>query len=331
MTVLINENGGIDVVGIGSALLDLIVEVDDSFLKELNLTKGQMHLIEEDTSREIQEKIKSMNIEIAPGGSAANTLAGVVNFGGSSLLLGCVGDDEHGSLYTEQTERQGVETAIGRKSRLTGHAITFITPDSERTFATHLGAALNFNDMDVLDDDIRRGKVLHLEGYLFEPDALHFACNKAMKIARQNGMAVSVDLSDPGLIGRIHDRFRDALEKYVSIVFVNEEEATAYTGKSPEDALLELGEVCECAVVKLGSEGSLIRFGGRTYEIDADAASVVNTNGAGDMYAAGVLYGITHGYSMEEAGQLASFAAAKVVSQVPARLEESIDPDEVLD
>ncbi len=330
MTV-INENGQLDVVGIGSALLDLIVEVDDAFLADLNLTKGQMHLIDEDTSREIQKKIASMDIEVAPGGSAANTLAGVVNFGGSSLLLGCVGDDEHGSIYIEKTQGQGVDTSIERKSTLTGHAITFITPDAERTFATHLGAALKFNDMDVLEEDIQKGKVLHLEGYLFEPDGLHFACTKAMKIARAKGLGISIDLSDPGLIGRIHGRFKDALEKYVSIVFVNEEEATAYTGKPPEEALLELGEVCECAVVKLGSEGSLIRFGGRTYEINPESADVVNTNGAGDMYAAGILYGITHGYSMEEAGILASHAAAKVVSQVPARLSENIDPDEVID
>lgn len=331
MTVAINENGRLDVVGIGSALLDLIVEVDDAFLKDLGLTKGQMHLVDADRSREIQRRIAAMNIEMAPGGSAANTLAGLVTFGGSSLLLGCVGDDEHGATYVEETEKQGVETSLGRKSTMTGHAITFITPDSERTFATHLGAALAFSDMDVAAEDICMGKVLHLEGYLFEPDNLHFACTRAMKIARDNDLAISLDLSDAGLIGRIHDRFHAVLEEHVSIIFVNEDEASAYTGKEPEEALLELGEICECAVVKLGEKGSLIRFGGRTYSIQAEEAKVVNTNGAGDMFAAGILYGITHGYSMEEAGRLASYAAAKVVSQVQARLSDEIDPDEILD
>ena len=197
MTVYVNENAPLDVVGIGSALLDIIVEVDDSFLDDLKLKKGQMHLIDEETSRSIQEKIKDMPVEIAPGGSAANTLAGIVTLGGASLLLGAVGNDEHGSSYIEESEKQGMITSIEKKNCLTGHAITFVTPDSERTFATHLGAALEFDDNDIPDGDIARGKILHLEGYLFEADNLYFACRKAMHIARTNGMAVSLALSDP--------------------------------------------------------------------------------------------------------------------------------------
>jgi len=263
----LNENAEYDVVGIGSALLDFTIEVDDSFLSEMELKKGEMHLIDAERSSEILKRIENYSMETTPGGSCANTLAGVLNFDGRGIFLGAVGNDSNGDTYINETEKTGVKTGIGRHDSINGHAITFITSDSERTFATHLGAALDFSEEDVAEDVIKKSKVLHLEGYLFEPDNLNSACMRALDIAKNNGVAISIDLSDPALISRIRGRFDHIVKDYADIIFVNEDEALAFTGKSEEEALNALYEMCDVAVVKLGAEGSLIKADDKIHRI----------------------------------------------------------------
>ncbi len=318
-----------DVAGIGSALLDLTVEVNDAFLSKLGLRKGEMQLIDEARSREILDTISGMAMSVTPGGSAANTVAGVASLGGRGMLFGRVGRDSHGDVYVGDTERSGVVSHISRDPGMTGHAITFITPDSERTFATHLGAALRFAADDLLEDEIARSRILHMEGYLFEPQGLRDACMRAISMARAHGVMVSVDLSDPGLIGRIKDTFSEVVSRHADIVFVNEDEARAYTGSDREQALAALARECRIAVVKIGAEGSLVAQDGKSFRIDARKTSVVNTNGAGDMYAAGLLYGISRGWDPERAGRLASYVSSLVVAQVGARLDEKVDPEKI--
>jgi sugar/nucleoside kinase (ribokinase family) len=324
------KNTEYDVSGIGSALLDFTVEVDDSFLNKLKLDKGGMQLIDEERSREILSIISSLPMETSPGGSAANTLDGISRFGGASLLMGKVGDDDHGDIYIKETEKSGVATNIVRDSHLTGHAITFITPDSERSFATHLGAAQHFTKDDINEQSIVSSKILHLEGYLFEPPVLREACFHALKIAKDNGVLISVDLSDPHLIGRIRETFDEILNDFVNIVFVNEDEAKAITGQEEEKALNILHKLTDFTVVKLGAQGSLIQYESEVYNIPVVQTSVVNTNGAGDMYAAGILYGLSRGYSPDRCGVLASYASSLVVAQVGARLNGHIDTEEVM-
>ena len=321
----VNDRYEFDVLGIGSALLDFTVEVDDSFLNDLGFLKGSMHLIDEKRSREILSVLDRFPLWITPGGSAANTLAGISRLGGRGILLGKVGGDAHGDLYIKETEKSGVTTRIGRDASITGHAITFITPDSERTFATHLGAAQHFAVNDVYEEGIARSKIIHLEGYLFEPPQLREACFHALKIARKQNVLVSVDLSDPNLIKRIHAIFKQVLGEYADIVFVNEDEARSFTGKNEENALRELGSLCGFAAVKLGSRGSIIQKGDEIFRIPAYRTEVINTNGAGDMYAAGVLFGIARGMSTEECGILGSYASSLVVSQLGARYTGFID------
>lgn len=325
----IKKDAPIDVVGIGSALLDLIVDIKDEALDRLGLVKGSMQLIDEERSGEIMGLIKNMEVRVAPGGSAANTVAGLSRFGGTGLFMGKVGKDKNGDIYIRETERFGIESGIVRDDGLTGHAITFITTDSERTFATHLGAAQRFSSGDVDRKALGRGKILHLEGYLFEPPALREACFYAMDAARQEGALISVDLSDPELIKRIAPVFRQVLGEYAGIVFVNEEEAVAYTGKEEESALADLAGVCDVAVVKLGSRGSIIGYGGNIHRVPVYQTEVVNTNGAGDMYAAGVLYGICRGVAIEDCGRYGSYASSLVVSQVGARYPHRISTDSI--
>ena len=312
-----------DVAGIGSPLLDFIVEVDDNILAEMDLKKGEMHLIDEEKSKEILKKLERYESKTTAGGSAANTLAGVSVLGGSAVFLGKIGKDEHGNVYEQKTNEHGVNIRLSKhEEAATGHAITFITPDSERTFATHLGAALYFRKEDVFEEEIKASKILHMEGYQLEDPELKAAAVYAMKIAKEAGVKISIDLSDPALIGRNLEALRKIVGEYADIVFVNEKEAEAFTGKKEEEALHEIYDMCEIAVVKLGEKGSIIKADGMIYSIPAFKTKVVNTNGAGDMYAAGILYGIANGIDIEKAGKMASYAASKVVSQVGARLSK---------
>ncbi len=326
---ILNKNAEYDVMGIGSALLDFTVMVDDADLKELGLSKGGMALIDAERSREILSRLTGRAMEITPGGSSANTLAGVSMLGGKGIFLGKVGRDQHGDRYIAETERSGVTSDIGRHDSMTGHAITFITPDSERTFATHLGAALMLNRNDVREEHIRNAKIIHLEGYLFEPPGLLDACMHALELAKKHHVIISLDLSDPGLIQRIHPTFERVVREYANIIFVNEDEARAFTGKEKEHALHHISEMSDIAVVKLGAEGSLIKSGGLMYQIPVFRTNVVNTNGAGDMYAAGVLYGIANGFSPERAGRIGSYVSSKVVAQVGARYPGTISVNDI--
>ena len=319
------KKGIYDAIGIGSALLDFIVEVDDKFIERLGLTKGNMHLIDARQSKEILQLISSMNMYTAPGGSSANTIAGIAMMGGKASFVGNAGSDENGRIYIDKTLEAGATSFIRRGEGITGHAITFITPDSERTFATHLGAAVELSADDIDFSIISNSSILHLEGYLFESNNLRDVCYRSMKKAKDNGVLISIDLSDPALVLRIRDVFNDVVVHYADIIFANEEEAFAFTGLKERDALNALSNNSFAAVVKLGARGSLIQSEGRVIDIDVVDTDVVNTNGAGDMYAAGLLYGIASNMSIELSGKMASYAASLAVSSPWARAETKID------
>lgn len=313
-----------DVVGIGSALLDLTYAVDYSVLEQLKLKKGTMQLVEEPVSRRILESLKGKEGTITPGGSAANTMAGIANLGGKSVFIGKVGNDAQGDVYIEETKREGVVCSISRHESLTGHAITLITPDSERTFATHLGAAIHLKPEDIPVDQIKNSRILHVEGYLLEGD-MKDAAIFAMNVAKESGVKISVDLADPLLIKRNLGEFKRIVRHFADIVFVNEEEARAFTAQDAVEALHVIYLITEIAVVKLGEEGSLIKANDTVHKIKPYKTRVANTNGAGDMYAAGMLFGIARKMPIEEAGKIASYASSLVVSQHGARLREKID------
>ncbi len=314
-----------DVTGIGSALLDFTVEVDDSFIANLGLKKGEMHLIDAERSREIFEMLKDMNILISPGGSSANTVSGVTVLGGSGAFIGRVASDEYGKTFIDKTVESGVTSFVSKGSGVTGHAITFITPDSERTFATYLGAAIELSADDIDYSVIEKSSILHLEGYLFEPENLREVCYRSMKSAKENGVLISIDFADPGLVGRIKNIFIDVAEKYADIIFINEEEAAALTGVREREALEILLGYSSTVIVKLGEKGSLIKSDNKILSIDVVKTEVVNTNGAGDMYAAGFLFGLTSGKSIEDSGKIASYSASLVVASSGARVEGKVD------
>ena len=313
-----------DVVGIGNALMDILIETDDNKINKLKLNKGNVHYLNEKEVKKIHNNLQKENIIIAPGGSVANTAAGIANLGGKVLFYGCIGKDEHGVIYEKGLLELGVTPRMIKGEGITGNALTFITKDKERTFAVHLGVAGNLEMEHILEEDIKNSKILHVEGYQIGNNATKDVIIHAMEIAKRNKVRVSLDLSDSRLVKNNLTDFRKIVKDYVDVLFANEEEAKAFTGKAAENALKEIAEMVNIAIVKLGAKGSLIKQGGKIYRIRGVKARVVDTTGAGDMYAAGILYGLTHNLDLEKSGKLGSYAAAKVVEQIGARLNYSL-------
>ncbi len=304
-----------DVIGLGNALMDLLIEVDDRHLLELNLKKGEFHLVDAVKAQQLLQKIKEqeLKMEIVPGGSAANTLKGIALLGGGAILCGKVGKDEHGEMYVQQMNGQGVISRINKHNSTTGHCVTFITPDTERTFSVHLGAALELYPEDILEEDIAKSKIMHLEGYQLEGKTKETVL-QAISLAKKHDTLISIDLADPGVVRRNKEFFQKLLSD-VDIVFVNEKEAREFTGLEEEDAARELANSCKIAVVKVGEKGSYICRGKELVKIGIVKAKAIDTTGAGDSYAAGFLYGYCNKWSLESSGKLGALLAAKVVEQ----------------
>lgn len=316
-----------DVCGLGNPLLDLTVNVEENILEKLNLNKGQMHLINEEESIHILNELKELKMLTSAGGSTANALAGVARLGGTSVLFGKVGNDEYGQLYEKITVESKTTSKLAKDSNTTGYCITFITPEGERTFAVHLGAALHIKKEDIIEQDIKESKIFHMEGFQLE-GANKVAALHAMQIAKENNILVSLDLADAALIERNYEEFQNIVKEYVNIVFANETESEAFTkAKDEEEAVKILQNITDIAIVKIGEKGSLISKDNTLYLIEANKVKVANTNGAGDMYAAGILFSIANNIPIEIAGKIASFASAKVVENENARLNESIEQE----
>jgi len=311
-----------DVFGIGSALMDLLIEIEPKELLEIDLKHGEMHLIDEEKSKKILEKLKKYNVKIAPGGSSANTLVDIARLGGKVVFCGKVGRDSHGDIYEQKLKDHNIKSNISQGSLKTGHAITFITPDSQRTFATHLGATLELKKEDIFAEDIKASKILHIEGYQLEDKNLREAAIHAMDIAKKNNVKISIDLSDPALVKRNIGHIRPLVKKYAGIVFANEEEAREFTGQEPEKALDSIAEFCGTVIIKRGKKGSLIKHNGKVYQIPCVKAKAIDTTGAGDAYAAGILYSLANNYDIKIAGEIGSLIASKVVEKIGARLDE---------
>ena len=311
-----------DVIALGNTLMDLLVEVNDNTLMELNLTKGEMHLVDEEKSKELLNTIKShqMDVEIVPGGSAANTLRALALLGANVILCGKVGQDGPGEMYVEEIKNHGVTSRINNHIKSTGHAVTFITPDSERTFSTHLGAAVELHNDDVLEEDVAKSKVLHLEGYQLEGQTRDVVMHAAA-MAKKHGTKISLDLSDGALIIRNKEFLQMFVSEYVDIIFANEREAEDFTGAMEVQAAEILGQTCEIAIVKVGEMGSFIHHNGKTIKVAAYSANAIDTTGAGDTYSAGFLYGYCSGWDLEQAGKLGSLFASKIVEKKGMHLQ----------
>ncbi|OGY48262.1 MAG: hypothetical protein A3D39_00155 [Candidatus Buchananbacteria bacterium RIFCSPHIGHO2_02_FULL_39_17] len=311
-----------DVIGFGNTIMDFLVEVEDKTLLEFNLKKGEMHLVDEAKAKDVLKILENKNttIDIVPGGSSANTLRGLAQLGASVIFCGRVGNDQHGDWYIEALKDHKVVTNMKKHPGITGHAIGFITPDAQRTFSVHLGAGIHFAKEDIIEEDIKESKVLHIEGYQLEGNTQAVILH-AMQIAKKHGTKISIDLADPGLIRRQKDILQQVVHEFADIVFVNETEAKEFTGYEETQAAQVLGQQVEIAIVKIGKQGSIISHQNQITYIAPITANAIDTTGAGDTYAAGFLYGYCKGWPIEKAGKLGSVLAAKIVEQKGVKLK----------
>ncbi len=310
----------IDVITLGNTLMDFLVEVDDTHLAAMNLRKGEGKLVDEQEASLLLQNINGKNVEMVPGGSSANVARALGMLGSAVILCGRVGNDEHGNIYREAMQNHNVITRLNGHACRTGHALTYITPDSERTFSVHLGAAIELCPEDILEEDIANSKVLHLEGYQLEGKTRETVLH-AVHLAKKYGTIISLDLSDGGVIRRNKEYLLEFVKNYVDIIFANELEAEDFTGKTEAEAAEEMGMATKIAIVKIGERGSYICRNNEIVHVPSFKAAAIDTTGAGDTYAAGFLYGYCRGWSVEKAGELGSRLAARIIEKKGVRFD----------
>lgn len=309
-----------DVAGIGNAIVDVIASAADDFLERYGMVKGAMTLIDAQRADEIYDAMGST--VITSGGSAGNTIAGIASLGGKTAYIGRVADDELGAAFRHDITAAGAEfrTAAACEGPPTARCLILVTPDSQRTMNTFLGACGQLGPEDIDDDIVRAASITYLEGYLYDEPRAKAAFHHAAEIAHGAGRRVALSLSDSFCVERHRDAFLQLVEHHVDVLFANQAEIESLFQTDLRNAVARLPQMTELAAVTRGPEGSLVIGEGEVLEIPAQPVqNVVDTTGAGDLYAAGFLYGLTQGAPLHECGRLGSLAAAEVISHFGGR------------
>lgn len=325
----------LDVYAFGSALMDIQIHVTDSQIAELGLQKGTMRLTGREEQEDILKKLLGENdltldatsgrLQYAPGGSAANTVYGIAQLGGTAALCGKVARDRFGDAYIRGTRESGVLFNGIQVDGATGTCMVLITDDAQRTMLTHLGVASELTVDDVDMAQLRQSAYLYLEGYLFDSPTATHTIRSAVDTARRHGVKIALTASDLFCVERHREILHDLILRDVDLLFANAQEARALTGaESLEDAVHRLSDMCDNVAVTDGERGSILCFEKTTVRIKPFIVSAIDTTGAGDSFAAGLLFGLTHGYSVQDSGILASFFASRIVSQIGPRYSGDI-------
>ncbi len=306
------------ILGIGNALVDVVTIIDnESVLSKFALPKGSMQLVDGEKSELIKSGTAGCKKTYAPGGSAANTIHGIAMLGAGTGFIGSIGKDETGDIFENDFRKAGVKTILLRRNTQTGTSVSLVTPDTERTMATHLGAAIELTAADMKRSDFEGFDILYLEGYLVTDKELVL---KACSIAKELGMKIALDLASYNVVEAYLKTFRELIENFVDILFANEEEAKVFTGMNAETALYRLSELCGTAIVKIGAEGSWMKRGDEVVKIGTLSVKPVDTTGAGDQYASGFLYGMANDESLETCGLYGAILSGKVIESSGARI-----------
>jgi len=313
------------IIGIGNALMDVVVKLtDDAIIQKNNLLKGCMTLVDATTSASINNQTEGLEKIYAPGGSVANTIDGLAHLGAKAAFIGKVGNDELGISYSKGLVGIGAKPLLFKSDNPTGVAMALVSKDSERTFGTYLGAAIELSPNDLTPELFEGYDIVYIEGYLVQN---HDLIRKAASLANDAGLIVALDLASSNVVEENLGFLEEILSEYVDIVFANEDEAKAFTSMEPMEAALELGGLCTIAVVKTGAKGSLICYEDELTEIGITGTNCVDTTGAGDLYAAGFLYGYSLGLSLENCGKIAAVVAGKVITVYGARMDAAMWAD----
>lgn len=322
-----NQSAGTyHVYGIGAALVDTEIQVSDEDLATMGVEKGMMTLVDVERRQELLNHLQGHLVHStrASGGSAGNTIIAASYFGANTFFSGKVANDDNGQFYMQDMANAGVDVPNHREweDGITGKCLILITPDAERSMNTFLGASETFSTEELNPEAIAASEYLYIESYLVTSDSGRTAAIEARKIAQANNTRVSLSFSDPGIVAHFKDGIDEIMGGPIDLVFCNQDEAFSYTGsENLDDAIALLKRQSKEFVITQGAKGALVYDGSDLMQIDGVSVKAVDTNGAGDMYAGAFLYGISNGMSHQQAGDFASKAAAKVVSQFGPRLK----------
>jgi len=319
------EHELVDVVGVGNAIVDVITHATDEFVNQQGLAKGSMTLIDDDRARDLYATM-GPGIE-ASGGSAANTVAGVASFGGSASYIGKIRDDLLGEVFAHDMRASGVEFSVlpAADGPDTARCLILVTDDAQRTMSTYLGISSLLEPSDINPETVRRGQILFCEGYLWDVDSAKAAIRHSMDIAAQAGRKVAFTASDSFCVERHHQEFLDLVAGPIDILFANQAELTSLYQCDFDAAVDEVRAKVDLGCLTMGSDGSLLVTADEVFQVKAELlAPVVDTTGAGDQYAAGVLFGLARGMALADAGRLGSLAAAEVISHVGPRPQQPL-------
>ncbi|MCP9780318.1 MULTISPECIES: adenosine kinase [Cyanobium] len=315
-----------DVVGIGNAIVDVLVQANDDLIDNFELTKGTMALVDEAQAERLYASV-GPGLETS-GGSAANTLAGVAQLGGRAGFIGRVRNDQLGGIFTHDIRSVGArfDTPAATEGPSTARCLILVTPDAQRTMCTYLGASVGLDPADLDLDMVAQAKVLYLEGYLWDSDEAKAAFITAAEVARAHGGEVALSLSDAFCVERHRESFQELVDGHVDILFANEMEITAlYKANSFEEAADQVRGRCKLAALTRSEQGSVVLNGAGTHSVAPfQLGPLLDTTGAGDLYAAGFLHAYTQGQSVDECGRLGSLCAGQVVTQLGPRPQGSL-------
>jgi len=321
------EKGPLDVVGIGNAIVDVISHAEEKDLDDLKLAKGAMTLIDVTRAEFLYESMTPVT-EVS-GGSAANTMVGFAQLGGTAGYIGKVRNDQLGKVFRYDISAANVEfpTSPTVTGPPTARCLIFVTPDAQRTMETYLGASVGLGPGDINRGLVQRAKLTYLEGYLWDESAAKEAFVLASKIAHGAGNKVALTLSDSFCVERHRKSFRDLVEAHIDILFANETEILSlYQAKSFDQALQQIRGCCEVAALTRSEKGSVIITGGEVHLINAEPTDhVMDTTGAGDLFAAGFLFGLSRGYKLAVCGRIGSICSAEIIGHFGARPEASLN------
>ena len=310
-----------NILGMGNALVDILTQIpDDNILEQLNLPKGGMYHVDAATSLKIGEFLKQYGSEMAAGGSTANTMSGAAKLGVTTGYIGKVGRDERGRFFEKAMTETNVKPMMLTTDTPTGCAEAIITKDGERTFATYLGAALELCADDIRPELFESWDIFYVEGYLISNREL---LNKALPLAKAKGMKIALDMASFNVVKENQEYMQHLAKEYLDIVFANEEEAKAFSGTDdPVEALHQMASLCEIAVVKVGAEGAYVQQGEQIVRIPPIPAKVIDTTGAGDLWASGFMAGIVQGKLLEQCGMMGATVAANIIEVIGAKMDE---------
>jgi sugar/nucleoside kinase (ribokinase family) len=317
-----------DVFGVGNAIVDTLAQIDDQLIADLGINKGGMSLMDSENQAKVLGKLDHQNLQLASGGSAANTMVAIAQSGGTGVYCGKVAHDTNGEFYRQDMEESGIKfpVALAPETSLpTGTCVVLTTPDAERTMCTHLGVSTTLAKSDLNLDLLAQAKCSYIEGYLWDAEGPRAACVEAFEQSKKLGVRAAFTFSDAFLIDRFADDFRNVVSEYCDIIFCNSDEAKQFFGSdSIDDCTTKMAAICELAFITDGSNGCFVVENGVVSNVAGFPVKAIDTNGAGDAFAGGALFGLTNGMTSAQAAKWGNYFASRVVENIGPRIDGSM-------